>query len=139
MAVRLAIVAAGMVTSVGFNAPATFAALRGRIRNVNQTNLWDPKTGTYLAAGKVELPQWWVGVGKLAELVAPAIHECLSAAHPIPATQIPLLLGVAASDRPFRFEGLDHEILPEIEHRLGFRLHPASGLVPRDHVSVVVC
>ncbi len=138
MASDLAITAAGMVTAVGFNAPATCAALRAGIRNVNQTNLWDPETGTYLAAGKVPLPQWWVGLGKLADLVAPAIHECLVAARPVPATNIPVLLGVSSPDRPFRFDELDNRILPEIEHRLGFRLHPSSRVIPRDHVSVVV-
>jgi 3-oxoacyl-[acyl-carrier-protein] synthase-1 len=134
----LAIRAAGMVTAVGFNAAASCAAMRAGIRNVNKTNLWDMYSGKYLAAGKVPLPQWWVGVGKLAELAAPAIFECLSAAEPIPAESIPVLLGVASPDRPFRFPNLDADILPEIQHRLGFRLHPASKVVPRDHVSVVV-
>ena len=40
-----------------------------------------------MAAGKVPLPQWWVGIGKLAELVAPAIYECVMAAQPIPGTE----------------------------------------------------
>lgn len=134
----LAIQAAGMVTSVGFNGPATCAALRAGIRNVNQTNLWDPETGTYLAAGKVDLPQWWVGLEKLADLAAPAIHECLLAAQPVPAISVPVLLGVASPARPFRVDGLDTRILGEIEHRLGFPLHPASRVISRDHVSVVV-
>ena len=108
------------------------------IRNVNQTNLWDKYSGKYLAAGKVPLPQWWVGLGKLADLAAPAILECQEAAKPVPAQNIPVLLGVAPPDRPFRFAGLDDEILEEIELRLGFRLHPASRVIPRDHVSVMV-
>jgi 3-oxoacyl-[acyl-carrier-protein] synthase-1 len=54
----LAIKASGMVTSVGFNAPATCAAIRAGIRNVNETNLWDAESGSYLAAGKVDLPHW---------------------------------------------------------------------------------
>lgn len=134
----VAITAAGMVTSLGFNAPATLAAVRARIRNINQTNLWDPQTGTFLSAGKVELPHWWVGVGKLAELVAPAILECLMAARPVPATSVPILLGLPSAERPFRFEDLETRIVPEIEDRLGFRLHHASRLIPRDHVSVAI-
>ncbi len=134
----LAIRASGVVTSVGFNAPASLAAIRAGIRNVYQTNLWDAETGTYLAAGKVSLPQWYVGPGKLAELAAPAILECLEAARPVPARSIPVLLGLAPPDRPFRFPGLDTQILPEIERLLGFHLHPASRAIPRDHVSVVV-
>lgn len=135
---RLAIKACGMVTSVGFNAPASLAAIRAGIRGVKETNLWDAESGTYLAAGKVPLPQWWVGLGKLADLAAPAIFECLESAKPIPPQEIPVLLGVAPADRPFRFPGLDTQILPEIEHRLGFDLHPASRVISRDHVSVVV-
>jgi 3-oxoacyl-[acyl-carrier-protein] synthase-1 len=127
-----------MVTAVGFNAPATCAALRARIRNVREANVWDPENGVYLAAGKVELPQWWVGVGKLADLVAPAILECLTAAQPVHPSEIPLLVGLSAADRPFRLDGVDARILGEIERRLGFRIHPASRIVPRDHVSVVV-
>jgi 3-oxoacyl-[acyl-carrier-protein] synthase-1 len=134
----LTIKACGLVTSVGYNAAASLAAIRAGLRNVQQTNLWDPQSGTYLAAGKVPLPQWWVGNGKLADLAAPAIFECFHAAKPIPASDIPVLLGIAPLDRPFRFPGLDTEILPEIEHRLGFRLHQASRVIPRDHVGVIV-
>jgi 3-oxoacyl-[acyl-carrier-protein] synthase-1 len=134
----LAIKASGMVTAVGLNAPASCAAIRAGIRNVNETNLWDPESGTYLAAGKVPLRQWWVGLGKLADLAAPAIQECLTAAKPVAPQDIPVLLGVAPPDRPFRFAGLDGEILAEIERRLDFRLHPASRIIPRDHVAIVV-
>src|SRR5208283_1735134 len=108
----LAIKAAGMVTAVGFNAPACLSALRAGIRNVNRTNLWDKYSGQYLAAGKVPLPQWWVGLAKL-----------------VPAQNIPVLLGVAPPDRPFRFSGLDTEMIPEIEQRLGFHLHTASRVI----------
>ena len=48
------------------------------------------------------------------------------------------LAGWPPVDRPSRFSGLDVEILPEIEHRLGFQLQSASRVIPRDHVSVVV-
>ena len=43
--------------------------MRSGIRNVSEANLWDAETGEYLTAGKVALPQWWVGIGKLADLV----------------------------------------------------------------------
>jgi 3-oxoacyl-[acyl-carrier-protein] synthase-1 len=138
MSANLAITAAGMVTAVGFNFASSCAAIRAGLRNVNQTNLWDKYSATYLAAGKVQLPQWWVGLGKLADLVAPAILECVEAAKPVPAESIPVLLGLAPPDRPYRFADLDAQILREIEYRLGFRLHPRSGVVPRDHTAVVV-
>lgn len=134
----LAIKASGMVTAVGFNAAASLAAMRAGIRNVNEANLWDAESGVYLAAGKVSLPQWWVGVGKLAELAAPAIQECIVVAQPVLPTEIPILVGLPHADRPCRIAELDTRIVEEIEHRLGFRLHPASKVIPRDHVSVVV-
>jgi 3-oxoacyl-[acyl-carrier-protein] synthase-1 len=134
----LAISASGLVTSVGFDAPATLAAMRAGIRNVKETNLWDPESGAYLAAGKVPLPQWWVGIGKVADLAAAAIRECLQAAEPIPPQDIPVLVGIAPRDRPFRQKDLETHLLPEIEHRLGFSLNPDSGVIPRDHVSVIV-
>jgi 3-oxoacyl-[acyl-carrier-protein] synthase-1 len=135
---RLAITGCGMVTPAGLNAAASLAAIRAGVRAVNETNLWDPESGTYLAAGKVPLPQWWVGIGKLADLISPALLECFDAAKPIPPQAIPVLLGVAPSDRPFRLANLDTELVPEIELRLGFPLHVASRMVPRDRVSVAV-
>ena len=135
--IPLAIKAAGMVTAVGFNAASSCAAMRAGISGVKQTNLWDAESGTYLAAGKVPLPQWWVGLGKLADLAAPAILECYKQAEPISPRDIPVLLGVAPPDQPFRFAELDVQILPEIEQRLGFQLHLASRVISQDHVSVV--
>src|SRR5262245_1910907 len=134
----LAIKAAGMVTAVGFNAASSCAAMRAGIRKLDEADLWDPESGMYLTAGRVPLPHWWTGLAKLADLAAPAILECFEAAKPVPAAKIPVLLGVAPSSRPYRHEKLEHQILPEIERRLGFSLHPASRVIPRDHVSVVV-
>ena len=84
------------------------------------------------------LPHWWIGLGKLADLAAPAILECFDAAGSAPPGAIPVLLGVASPARPCRMPDLDAQILEEVEHRLGFRLHPASRVIPADHVSVVV-
>jgi 3-oxoacyl-[acyl-carrier-protein] synthase-1 len=136
--VGLAVMAAGAVTSVGFNGPATYAALRAGIRNVYQTNLWDPESAAYLAGGKVALPQWWVGVGKLADLAAPAIRECLEAAAPVPPDEIPVMLCIAPADRPFRFPDLDERLVPEIENKLGLRLHRDSVVIAGDHTSVAI-
>lgn len=134
----ISVIASGMVTSVGFNSAASCAAMRAGIRNVNETNLWDAESGEMLAAGRVLLPQWWTGTGKLAELVVPAINECLLAVPLVPPTQIPLFLGVSCPARPCRPVGLDAEIIGEIECRLGFPLHADSQVIPRDRVSVVV-
>lgn len=134
----LSITASGMVTAVGFNSPASLAAMRAGISGIDEVNLWDYETGEYLCGGKVALPQWWEGLEKLADLVAPAIYECLIAAGPTPADQIPVLLGVAATDHPMRNDQLDKLILDEISHRLETQLHPASVVIPRGQVSGVV-
>lgn len=126
-----------MVTTVGFNSAASCAAIRAGIRNVYQTNLWDAESGEYLAAGRVPLPHWWIGLGKLAELVSPAIHECLEAAPPLQGANIPILLGLSNEQRPYRFQNIDEEILGEIQDRLGFQLHRASRIFAKDHVFVV--
>lgn len=135
--VRLAIKAGGLVTPVGFNAPATCAALRAGIRNVQVANLWDAESGQYIAAGRVPLPQWWEGPGKLPELVAPAILECLQAATPITPRELPLLLGVSPSTRPHRWAGLDDWILKAVEEKLGVQFHPSSQVIPRGQVAGV--
>jgi 3-oxoacyl-[acyl-carrier-protein] synthase-1 len=136
--IPLAIKAAGMVTAVGFNAASSCAAMRAGISGVKQSGLWDHLSGKFISAAKVSLPHWWEGTGKLAELVAPAIHECLVAAEPVPASEIALLLGVAGQDRPHRLSGLDDRLFEEIEFRLGVRFHRESKIIPRGHVSVVV-
>src|SRR5215831_13722933 len=98
----LTVIAAGMVTPVGFNYASSCAAIRAGVSGIRQGNLWDAENGEYLLAGKVDLPQWWEGLGKLADLAAPAVWECLQAAKPEPPTAIPILLGVAPPDRPHR-------------------------------------
>jgi 3-oxoacyl-[acyl-carrier-protein] synthase-1 len=134
----LAINASGLVTAVGFNSPASCAAIRAGISGVKKANLWDAESGEYIFAAKVDLPQWWEGLGKLSELVAPAIQECLIAAKPVPPAEIPILLCVAAPDRPHRMVGLDDQLLEEVEYKLGLQHHSASIVIPRGRVSGVV-
>ena len=134
--ISLTVKASGMVTAVGFNAPSSLAAMRAGISGIREANLWDWESGQYLSAGKVALPQWWEGRGKLADLVAPAIQECLTAAKPNLPEEIPIFLGVAPKDRPCRLEGLD-DLLEDVEHKLNIPHHPASKVIPMGQVSCV--
>jgi len=136
--ISVSILAAGMVTAVGFNYAASCAAMRAGIKGIRVLNLWDAENGEYLSGAKVDLPQWWEGIGKLADLVAPSIWECLEAAKPESATSIPILLGVAPLDRPHRLPRLDEEILDEIEWRLNLPHHPQSAVIPMGNVSGLV-
>src|SRR5690349_24740715 len=59
--ISVSILAAGMVTAVGFNYAASCAAIRAGIKGIRVLNLWDAENGEYLSGAKVDLPQWWEG------------------------------------------------------------------------------
>jgi 3-oxoacyl-[acyl-carrier-protein] synthase-1 len=130
--------AAGLVTPVGLSGRASCAALRARIRNVNVTNLWDPESGQYIAAGRVPLPQWWEGPGMFPELIAPAIAECLGAAAPATASDVALLLGLPHPSRPSIAPEVYDSIIPAIERKLSERFHAHSRVIPNGNVAGVV-
>ena len=134
----LEIKASGMVTSIGFNARASCAAIRGGVSGVKTGKLWDSESGEYIQVGKVPLPQWWEGFGKLVELVAPAINECLIAAKPVEAKDIPLLLAVSSSESPCHFGELETSLIDELEHKLNVGHHPESRVISDGSVSGVV-
>jgi 3-oxoacyl-[acyl-carrier-protein] synthase I len=134
---NLSVTASGMVTPVGFNYASSCAAMRAGISGIRQANLWDAESGEYLSAGKVDLPHWWEGLEKLADLAAPAILECLATAG-ARQDEIPILLGVAGPDRPCRLDGLDDELLDEVEYRLKLPHHPLSRTIARSNVSGAV-
>jgi 3-oxoacyl-[acyl-carrier-protein] synthase I len=112
--------------------------MRAGISGVAKATLWDIESGETISVGKVNLPQWWAGLGKLAELVAPAINECLEAAKPTPRAEIPILLGVPDKGRPHRFIGMEDQLLEEVEYRLNVVHNPDSSIIPRDRVSGVI-
>lgn len=128
----LAVMGSGMVTALGFNAPASLAALRAGISAVSETGWIDFESGEFLSGAKVPLPQWSEGVGKLADLLAPAIDECLQLVPADYRATTPLLIGVAAHDRPGRTPRLDEGLLDDVEARLEIPKHPKSALFPMD-------
>lgn len=134
---HLSIQASGMVTALGYSAPATLAAIRAGISAVGTVPWTDFESGERLRGAKVSLPHWWEGVGKLAELLAPAIHECLSETPRIDPTAVPLLIGVADKSRAGRPARLDEQLLAELQARLEFPLHPRSGLFPADQIGTI--
>jgi 3-oxoacyl-[acyl-carrier-protein] synthase I len=134
----VAITAGGLVTALGFNTATSCAAIRSGVRNINEANLFDPATSVPVPCGRVNLPQWWESTEKLAELVAPAIHECLCQVDPADVRDVPILLGVAGPDRPHVFEGLDDRLLEWIEYRLKLPHHPLSVVAGRAQVSAAL-
>lgn len=126
------VLASGLVTPLGYNGPATLAALRAGISAVRALPWRDPDTGDPLRGARVSLPHWWFGVGMLADMAAAAIGQCLQAAEGVAARDIPILLGVSAAARPGRPAGLDETLLAEVHARLGLPQHPRSALLPLD-------
>jgi 3-oxoacyl-[acyl-carrier-protein] synthase-1 len=70
----LSVLASGMVTGVGLNAPSSCAAIRCAINNFAETRFMD-KGGEWIIGSQVPLEQPWRGLAKLVRMVVPAIRE----------------------------------------------------------------
>jgi 3-oxoacyl-[acyl-carrier-protein] synthase-1 len=90
MSPGLDIVAIGMVTAVGLDAPSACAAMRARLDGFRETDFTGPG-GTPLIGAPIPLPRNWIGERRLAHLAAAAICEALDSA-PHPAEDTALLL-----------------------------------------------
>ena len=132
----IAIKGTGLVTSVGLSAPAACAAIRAKISNPTETRFMG-SDGEWIMAHQVPLEQPWRGRTKLAKMAAMAIAECLDQVPPDSWSGIPLLLCVAERGRPGRLDGLEDQLLPEIEQELGTRFAPESGVIPRGRISAI--
>ena len=130
----LCVFGSGLVTPLGYNAPATLAALRAGVSAVATLPWADPGADEPLKGARVPLPHWWFGVGMLADMIAPAIQECLLAADSEP-EDIPILLGVSSPSRVGRPAGLDETLLREVHDRLAMPIHAQSGLIALDQAA----
>ena len=130
----LAIVASGMVTSVGVTAPAACAAIRAGLTNPSKTRFFDP-TGESLMSHAVTLEQPWRGRMKLAQMAALAMEECLGKVPREDWADVPILLCLAESGRPERLEGLDVELYGEICGLLGTEFAASSLTIAHGRVS----
>ena len=134
MTKSIAILASGMVTGVGLDAPTSCAAIRCAIDNFSETRFMD-KGGEWIIGSQVQLDQPWRGLPKLVHMVVPAIRECLAQAQNTRPESIPLLLCVAEKERPGRLEGLDDQLFSDVQTELGVRFHPRSTVIPRGRVA----
>jgi 3-oxoacyl-[acyl-carrier-protein] synthase I len=130
----VSMIAAGMVTAVGLNAPSSCAAIRCAIDNFSETRFMD-NGGEWIIGAQVPLEQPWRGLPKLVHMAAPAIRECLAHTGNVRPEMIPLLLCVAEKERPGRLAGLDDQLFHDIEAQLGVRFHPHSGIIARGRVA----
>jgi 3-oxoacyl-[acyl-carrier-protein] synthase-1 len=114
----VAILQAGLVSSVGLTLPTAGAAFRAGISNPTRTRFM-MDGGAYLMAHQVPLARQSLGLQRLAEMAAMAIDECLA---DVPAAQsqgIPMLLCVAEQERAGRLEGLDDRLFACIQQLTG--------------------
>jgi 3-oxoacyl-[acyl-carrier-protein] synthase-1 len=133
----IAILATGLVTSVGLSAPATCAAIRAKLTNPTATRFID-SAGEWIMAHQVPLEKPWRGRTKLSKMAAMAIEDCLADVPRKEWAQIPLLLCVAESERPGRLDGLDDQLFLEVQQELGVRFASESAIVPQGRVSACV-
>jgi 3-oxoacyl-[acyl-carrier-protein] synthase-1 len=130
----ISVLASGMVTAVGLNAPSSCAAIRCAIANFSETRFMD-SGGEWIIGSQVELDLPWRGLPKLVRMAAPAIRECLAHVGDVKPEMIPLLLCVAEKERPGRLSGLDGQLFTDIEAQLGVRFHSRSGVIARGRVA----
>jgi 3-oxoacyl-[acyl-carrier-protein] synthase-1 len=133
----LAIVSTGLMSSVGFSAPAACAAIRAGLTNPAQTHFVD-SAGENIMSHCVQLEEPWRGLEKLARMAASVIEECLAAVPRDDWTGIPLLLCVAEDTRPGRLDGLEDRLPEQIDMLLGASFSPLSAVIPHGRVGAAV-
>ena len=95
------ILAAGMVTAVGLDAPSACAAMRARLDGFQETR-FVALGGGRLVGAPVPMPRAFIGERRLAHMAAAAILECLEAVPGARASRTLLILCLAEADRPGR-------------------------------------
>jgi 3-oxoacyl-[acyl-carrier-protein] synthase-1 len=134
---HVAILNAGLVTSVGLTAAASCAAFRAKVTNPTQTRYVD-STGKWILAHRVTLAPASQGLPKLAKMAALAIEETLQDVPKADWPDLPLLLCVAEKERPGRTDGLDDRLFEMIQDELGTRFASQSAVVTQGRVGVAV-
>lgn len=131
----LAIVATGLVTSVGLSTAAACAAMRAGVSNASETHFVD-SWGEWIVGHSVSLSEPWQNRIKLGKMAAMAIDECLAEVPRQKWSSIPLLLCVAEQERPGRREGLDDQLFQEVAEELETGFASESAILPWGRVSI---
>lgn len=98
MTVCLDIIATGMVTAVGLDAPSSCAALRARLDGFKETPYADAE-GEWVLGAPVSMPRKWIGEKRITHMAAAAIGEVCSAV-PEARERTPILLCLPEASRP---------------------------------------
>jgi len=129
-----ALITSGMVTSVGYTAGSSCAAIRCRMSHLSATRFGDPAGGWVQAAWVPAVSTW--GVQRLLDLLVPAVSEALAPLRDGDPAAIVVLVAVAEPQRAGRVTAVD-DLLPALEQRLSRRFHPASSVIPQGTLSGV--
>lgn len=124
----VAILQAGLVSSVGLSLPAAGAAFRAGIANPTDTRFMAGEAG-YLKAHQVLLAKQTLGLDRLAQMAAMAVEECLSGVPLSECQGMPMLLCVAEHERAGRIQGLDDRLFELIEQLSGRRFDKSGSAV----------
>ena len=100
MSAPLNILATGMVTCVGLDAPSSCAAMRAKLDGFQETRFLGPG-GEWQVGAPVPLPRPWIGTKRLAHMAAAAICEVFERV-PDAEDRTSLILCLAEPDRPGR-------------------------------------
>jgi 3-oxoacyl-[acyl-carrier-protein] synthase I len=125
------------VTSVGLSAPASCAAMRAKVSNPSETR-FKGADGGWLLAHQVELDTPQRGLAKLAGMAAMAIEEALDGIPRSQWSRIPLLLCIAEAERPGRLDGLDDQLVSNIQTLLDVQFAPQSAIVEHGRAGIAV-
>jgi 3-oxoacyl-[acyl-carrier-protein] synthase-1 len=133
----IAAVKAGLVSSVGLSAAASCAAIRAAVTNHTPTRFIN-EAGEWILAGQVPLDPPWRGRKKLVTMLRMAVEECIDGVEQFNAASVPVMLCLAESSRHGRLEGLDENVLGELQRDLSLKFHATlSGVIASGRVSVV--
>jgi 3-oxoacyl-[acyl-carrier-protein] synthase-1 len=133
----VAILGTGLVTSVGFTAAACCSAFRAKVTNPFETRFID-SAGGWIMAHQVDLTPPRSGLSKLARMAAWSIEEALQDLDSDRWNDLPLLLCVAERGRPGRMEGLEDDLMAQIQSELAVSFAATSAVVPHGRVGVAV-
>lgn len=130
----LSILAAGMMTGVGLDAPSSCAAIRAALDGFQETRFMD-RGGEWIIGCEVPLEPPSRGREKLLRMAVSAISECLAAVPELQLGTVALLLCVAEPKRPGRCAGLDTTLLRDIQQRMAVRFHRESQVIAAGRVA----
>jgi 3-oxoacyl-[acyl-carrier-protein] synthase-1 len=131
----LVIMGSGMISGVGLNAPASCAAIRCGIDNIQETRFM-ASSGEWIMGSSVPLEKPWRGTKKLSKMLASVLQECISSEPMFTLEETPVLLCLAENDRPGRLADLEERIILETQEEIGVRFNEKSALISHGRVGL---